>query len=76
MVSALCLDIKMIHVLVLERRRQEMRDVIAMTTKHSLMSLAQGTRTWSTGIDEGKLDVFKSDILRERRVLKYPDPTL
>ena len=64
MVSALFLDIKMIHVLVLERRRQEMRDVIAMTTKHSLMSLAQGTRTWSTGIDEGKLDVFKSNILR------------
>ena len=76
MVSALCLHIKMIHVLVLETRRQEVKNVIALTTKHSLMSLAQGTRTWSTGIDEGKLDVFKSDILRERRVLKYPDPTL
>ena len=76
MVSALGLDIKIIHVLVLETRRQEIRDVIALTTKHSLMSLAQGTRTWSTGIDEGTLDVFKSNILRERRVLKYPDPTL
>ena len=76
MVSALGLDIKIIHVLVLETRRQEIRDVIAMTTKHSLMSLAQGTRTWSTGIDEGKLDVFKSNILRERIVLKYTDPTL